>query len=98
MNRASRPAVRPVLSGVARVYCVHDREKRQVTDPEHVKFLGLVAGYVYDPKIHKLHLCACCENLFVALDDTPRLCDPCVGPLAHPLGGPLPGPKGTVDG
>jgi hypothetical protein len=88
--------VRLSLGGVAKVYCVHDREKRQVTDPEDVGKLGASLGIVYDARKHKIHLCACCENLFVAGDDIPRLCTHCMGLNAHPLGGPLPEPKGAI--
>lgn len=85
------------LTGSATVYCPHDRLKREVTDPDYVKFLGRVAGYEYDPKLHKLQWCPCCENLFVAADDTPRLCTVCVGDPLHALGGPLPKPQGVIE-
>jgi hypothetical protein len=84
------------LGGVAKVYCVHDREKRAVTDWEQVSYLGRVAGVVYDPRRHKLHTCVCCENLFVASDDTPRLCDLCSGVIKHELEAPLPEPQGAI--
>lgn len=84
------------ISGVAKVYCVHDREKRELTDPEDVSKLGASLGIVYDARKHKIHLCACCENLFVASDDTPRLCTQCMGVNTHPLGGPLPEPEGVI--
>jgi hypothetical protein len=88
--------VRLALSGVAKVHCVHDREKRLVTDPEDVRTLGESLGVVYDARKHKIHTCACCENLFVTGDDTPRLCDPCMGLNIHPLGGTLPEPRGVI--
>jgi hypothetical protein len=87
---------RTSLGGVAKVYCVHDREKRQVVDPEDVGTLGQSLGIIFDARKHKIHACACCENLFVASDDTPRLCDTCMGVSTHPLGGPLPEPKGAI--
>lgn len=71
--------LRPRLSGVAKVFCVHDREKRQVTDPEHVAFLGRVLNVAFDPRKHILQNCPCCQNLFVAADDTPTLCTVCLG-------------------
>lgn len=86
----------PTLGGVAVVVCVHDREKRQVTDIPHVQALGRLVGVEYDPRRHKIHQCACCENLFVSDDDTPRFCTPCTAPLVHPLGGPLPDPIGAL--
>jgi hypothetical protein len=88
--------LRAVISGEARVYCVHNREKRVVMDETHVAALGLQVGQVYDPRQHKLHRCACCENLFVDLTDVPRYCGVCRGKLVHPLGGPLPKPLGEV--
>lgn len=92
--------VRLVLSGKAQVFCVHDREKRQVTSEKHVFALGLSLDppILYDPKQHKIHLCSCCENLFVDPSDEPRFCGPCTRPLVHALGGPLPEPRGVVDG
>jgi hypothetical protein len=88
--------VKAILGGRAVVHCVHDRVKREVTDPEYVAHLGRVAGNVYDPKMHKLHVCACCENLFVMLDDAPTLCSVCLGQPVHTLGGPLPAPRGVI--
>lgn len=90
-------ALRPSISGVAKVYCVHDREKRVVTDPEHVAYLGRVAGIPYDARRHKLHNCACCSNLFVADNDTPTLCHVCNGALRHKLEASLPDPEGAIE-
>lgn len=86
------------VSGVAVVCCVHDREKRQVTTEAQVAALGLEVGQVYDPKQHRLWLCACCENLFVDPSDEPRYCRRCERPNRHPLGGPLPEPNGRPHG
>ena len=72
------------ISGFAQVYCVHDREKRQLVD------------IAFDPSATKVHLCACCENLFLERTDTPMFCTQCRGPLAHMPGGPLPDPRGVV--
>lgn len=88
----------PFLGGVAQVYCVHDREKRQVRTESDVAALGLEAGIIYDPFFHKIHRCTCCDNLFVDPSDEPRYCTVCLGPLVHGLGGPLPLPGGVVDG
>lgn len=87
------------LGGVAVVVCVHDREKRQVRTERQIAELGLQMEppIKYDPAKHKTHLCACCENLFVSLDDTPRFCRPCQPPPRHPPGGPLPEPRGVVE-
>lgn len=85
-------------SGVAAVYCVHDRPKRQVTTEAQVVALGLEVGQVYDPKQHRLWLCACCENLFVDPSDEPRYCRTCQRPNVHPLNGDLPAPNGRPHG
>lgn len=89
-------ALRPVFSGTAIVCCVHDREKRKVKTEADVAELGKAVGQVYDASQHKLHSCACCENLFVDPSDTPRFCSICNGPPRHLLGGPLPEPTGVV--
>ena len=85
------------LGGVAVVCCVHDREKRTVVTERQVAELGLEVGMLYDPKQHKIHRCACCENLFVDPTDQPRFCSVCLGSLVHRLGGPLPDPTGVVE-
>ena len=95
-SRAGGTAPRIVLGGTAQVCCVHDREKRVVTTEAQVAALGLEAGILYDPRIHKLQRCACCDNLFFDPSDEPRYCSVCQRPLVHPLGGPLPEPKGVV--
>lgn len=84
------------LGGTAKVYCLHDREKRQIVTEAQVAQLGLQVGQVYDPKQHKLHRCSCCDNLFVDPSDEPRFCSSCLRPLVHTPGGPLPAPKGVV--
>jgi hypothetical protein len=83
---------RTSIGGTAVVCCVHDRPKREVTDPDVVRHLGLVAGVVYNPRAHKLQTCACCQNLFVAADDTPRLCSVCTEAPTHKLEAPIPDP------
>lgn len=90
--------IRPTLGGVAVVCCVHDREKRQIVTETQVAALGLTVGQVYDPAQHRLFLCACCENLFVAVTDEPRYCSTCSQLPVHALGGPLAEPKGRLDG
>lgn len=84
------------LGGTAVVCCVHDREKRVVRTEADVARLGLEVGLVYDRAQHKLHRCACCDNLFVDPSDEPRYCSVCQRPLVHPLGGPLAPPIGVV--
>lgn len=88
--------VRIAVSGFAKVYCIHDRLKGEVTDVGHVKMLGLLRGEKFDAKQHKVQLCPCCDNLFVRLDDIPHYCPVCTGMPVHPVGGPLPEPKGVL--
>jgi hypothetical protein len=89
---------RIALGGVAKVYCVHDRQKRQILTETQVAELGLVVGQVYDPRQHRLHRCACCDNVFVHPGDEPRYCSTCNRVPVHALGGPLASPIGEVDG
>lgn len=88
--------IRISISGTAAVYCIHDRLKREVTDVGHVALLGLLHGEAYDARQHKVHLCPCCENLFVRRDDIPHYCPICTGQPVHQAGGPLPEPKGVL--
>jgi hypothetical protein len=71
-------------TGVAVVCCVHDQEKRAITDLR------------YDKRVEKVHVCACCENLFTRPDDVPHYCEPCGGRPVHPLMAPLPVPVGEA--
>ena len=87
-----------MLSGKVQVCCVHDREKRKVVTEAQVATLGLEIGLVYDPKQHRIHRCACCENLFVDASDKPLRCETCRKPPSFALGGPLASPTGPVDG
>lgn len=87
---------RVAFSGTAVVVCVHDRTKREVTTEAQVADLGRAVGQAYDPRQHKLHACACCENLFVDPSDVPRYCRRCQPPALHPTGGPMPEPIGEV--
>ena len=86
------------LGGTAQVCCVHDRQKRQVVTEGQVVMLGLEQGIYYDAGQHRIHRCACCENLFVDPSDEPRYCRSCNVPAVHQLGGPLAYPIGEVDG
>ena len=97
-NGAANAGARVVLGGKHQVCCVHDREKRVVTTDRRVAELGLLVGIVYDPRVHKIHRCGCCENLFFDITDEPRYCRACQGDNVHALGGPLAEPKGVVDG
>lgn len=96
--KSAQYAPRAVLGGVAIVCCVHDREKRKITTESQVAALGLTANppQFYDRKQHKLHLCSCCENLFVDPTDIPRYCHTCRKPPLHVQRGPLPIPEGVV--
>ncbi len=85
------------LGGIAKVYCIHDREKRLVKNPDEVVQLGREIGVKYDPKKHKIQLCPCCANCFVTEDDTPKLCAPCNGIPVHQLMASLPQPNGVFD-
>jgi hypothetical protein len=98
-DAAVRPSVGAKLSisGKAVVCCVHDRQKQQVATEEQVVLLGLTQGIIYNRRQHKIHKCACCQNLFVDPSDEPRFCTPCKPKPLHALGGPLPDPIGVVD-
>lgn len=85
------------LSGVAVVHCVHDVPKRVFTDEEDVRRYGMKIGVPFDPKQHKLHKCACCENLFSDPSDEPRLCSFCQKAPTHALAGPIPDPIGVIE-
>jgi hypothetical protein len=76
--------LKATITGTAVVCCVHDRVKREIVDLE------------FDPHAHKVHLCACCENLFLRRDDIPHYCPQCGGRPVYHLGGPLPDPIGEV--
>lgn len=96
-SRSGGGSIRLVLGGTATKHCVHDRIKSQVKTEKFAAELLLEAtGIVYDSRLHKLHLCSCCDNLFWSFQTEPRYCDLCTGPLVHPLGGPLAEPKGVV--
>ena len=88
------------LSGTSQVCCIHDRVKRQVTTERQVAELGLLlpTPIIFDARIHKIHRCSCCENLFFDISDEPLYCKPCQRPFVHQPGGPLPDPGGVVDG
>lgn len=89
---------RAVLGGTAIKCCVHDRQKSLVVTERQVAELGLEIGIIYNPKLHKLQRCACCDNLFFDIDDKPRYCIVCKKPPIHALGGPLAKPRGVIDG
>ena len=85
------------LSGKAEVFCVHDRQKRQVTTDEQVFDLAKHVGFKIKAGVHHVFNCSCCDNLFVDEGTEPRYCVPCRGKPVHALGGPLAEPKGVVD-
>jgi rRNA maturation endonuclease Nob1 len=72
------------ITGTAVVVCVHNREKRQVTD------------LAFDYTREKVHMCACCENLFTRPDDVPHYCQQCGGRPVYRLAAPLKAPIGEV--
>jgi hypothetical protein len=76
-----------VLSGTAKVYCVHDREKRQLRTPDDC--LRLVRHSAVPVEQLKFQTCGCCENVFPTLDDMPQLCPGCRRAPTHEPGGPL---------
>lgn len=88
--------LRPTLSGVAVICCVHDREKRQITTEQQIIELGRELGVEFDPKQHSIFDCACCQNWFVEVGDEPRFCHVCRGPLVHTPAAPLAEPTGRL--
>lgn len=92
---------RPIFGGTAVVVCLHDRQKRVVNTPDDVARLGLDLDppLIFNPTVHKTHLCACCSNLFVDETDTPRYCSVCDPnkPFVHSPAAPLAHPIGVVD-
>lgn len=82
------PGIELVLSGSAKVYCVHDREKRAVQSPDDC--LRLLDG-VHDRTLIgiKFQTCGCCENVFAVHSDVPQLCHRCRQPNTHALGGSI---------
>jgi len=81
---ATGGAVSVAIGGSAVVCCVHDREKRSVTEMR------------FDPRHTSIHLCSCCENVFCDPSDTPLFCHQCRTLPLHSLNGPLPAPRGRV--
>jgi hypothetical protein len=75
---------RVALGGTAVVCCPHDQVKRSLTE------------MLFDPAKTKIHLCACCENVFLERTDTPMFCPHCRTASMYALGGPLPEPKGAI--
>lgn len=93
----------PKFGGTAVVVCLHDRQKRVVKTSDDVARLGLELDppVLLDVKIHKIHYCVCCENLFVDPTDIPRYCAVCGGNdpsnFVHMPAAPLAQPIGVVD-
>jgi hypothetical protein len=79
-------AVKIGVSGVAKVYCIHNQEKRSIR------------GLEFARSQTKVHMCACCENLFLERTDTPMFCANCRRPATYQAGGPPPDPIGVIDG
>jgi hypothetical protein len=84
------PGIQLVLGGVAVVCCVHDRQKRQVRNPDD--YMRLLVHGRRLVGATKFQTCGCCENVFVALSDIPQLCHQCNGSLRHKPGGPISDP------
>ncbi len=80
--------IRIALSGSAKVYCVHDREKRRIKTPDDCVRIAREAGMTLIA-FPKFQTCGCCENVFATLGDEPQLCHRCNGRNVHRLGGPL---------
>ena len=77
-------AVSIAIGGKAVVCCPHNREKRSVIE------------MAFDPVKTSIHLCACCENVFLQPSDQPMFCSTCNGATVYELGGPLPTPTGRI--
>ena len=76
--------VNVTLGGTAKVYCIHNRQKRRVKELE------------FDSNKIKIHMCSCCENLFLERTDTPMFCEICQRSPVYEPGGPLPDPIGVI--
>lgn len=85
-RRAGGSSVPLSLGGVAVVCCVHDREKRVITDREQAIRLGQEFGYDFDPAKHVFQTCSCCENVFATFTDAPMRCPVCSGVSLPALG------------
>ena len=72
------------IGGTAKVYCVHNQQKREVTE------------LVFDPTATSIHLCSCCENVFLERSDVPMFCPDCRQSPTYALGGPLADPLGRI--
>ena len=90
--------LRVAVGGMAAVYCVHDRVKRAIVSDAQLVALLAHAGETFDARQHRIHRCACCDNLFVDPTDEPRYCWTCRMPPSFALGGPLATPTGPTDG
>jgi hypothetical protein len=80
---------RTAIGGTATVHCVHDRVKRELTDPDEFRIL-FRAAYKRAPNV--VLLCGCCGNLFESLNDTPVNCKTCSGSTVHTLEAPVSAP------
>jgi hypothetical protein len=81
---ASAGAVGIALGGKAQVYCVHNQPKRETTE------------LAFDPALTSIHLCSCCENVFLERSDVPMFCSECRGETFFTPAGPLPNPLGRL--
>jgi len=83
------PGIELVLGGTAAVYCVHDRQKRQIRNPDDCMRLIRDTNARLLAFGAKFQTCGCCENVFPCVTDIPQLCPGCQGHNFHKLGGPL---------
>ena len=81
---ASAGAVGVALGGKAQVFCVHNQPKREITE------------LAFDPSLTSIHLCSCCENVFLERSDVPMFCQFCREAPTFTPGGPLPDPRGRI--
>ena len=58
------PGIELVLGGSAKVYCVHDREKRLVEYPGRLLAHSSRRGHAAVSAHPKFQTCGCCENVF----------------------------------
>lgn len=63
------------IGGTAGVYCLHDRQQRQIT--EEAQVLALAPPGAKIDGDHKIQECTCCHNLFVTDSPIDEKCLPC---------------------
>lgn len=63
------------IGGTATVYCLHDRQKRVIT--EEAQVLAMAPDGAKLDSDHQIKNCQCCENLFVTDSPIDEKCLPC---------------------